>query len=104
MTNISIKHQSFVYTQLNDPTVLFLTIQFIISLLFALSLNVTKFNCLYNKIIKIAGLFECIYHPIKSGRFYGVIKYKKELFDEKSFLDKKKRTTFNSRHKQGSLV
>ena len=28
ITNNSIKHQSFVYTQLNDQTVLFLTIQF----------------------------------------------------------------------------
>ena len=31
MYNNSIKHQSFVYTQLNDPTVLFLTIQFSVS-------------------------------------------------------------------------
>ena len=38
--NNSIKHQSSVYTQLNDHTVLFLTIQFSISHLFALSLNV----------------------------------------------------------------
>ena len=37
ITNISIKHWSFVYTQLNEPTVLFLTIQFSISHLFALS-------------------------------------------------------------------
>ena len=39
----SIKHQSFVYTQLNDQTVLFLTIQFSISHLFAHSLNVKQF-------------------------------------------------------------
>ena len=35
------KHQSFVGTQLNDQTALSLTIQFSISHLFALSLNVT---------------------------------------------------------------
>ena len=34
ITDISIKHQSFVYTQLNYLTVLFLTIQFSISYLF----------------------------------------------------------------------
>ena len=39
-TNNSIKYQTFVYTQLNDQTVLFLTIQFSICHLFALSLNV----------------------------------------------------------------
>ena len=33
ITNNSIKHQSFVYTQLNDQTVLFITIQFNLSLL-----------------------------------------------------------------------
>ena len=43
VTNNSIKHHSFVYRQLNDQTVLFLTIQFNISHLFALSLNVKKF-------------------------------------------------------------
>ena len=36
ISNDSIKHQSFVYTQLNDQTVLFLTIQFSISHFFAL--------------------------------------------------------------------
>ena len=40
-SNNSIKHQSFVYTQLNDQTVLFKAIQFSISHLFALSLNVS---------------------------------------------------------------
>ena len=39
ITNNSIKHQSFVYTQLNYQTVLFLAIQFNISHLFAQSLN-----------------------------------------------------------------
>ena len=39
----SIKHQTFVYTQLNDQTVLFLTIQFNISQLFAPILNVKQF-------------------------------------------------------------
>ena len=43
MYNNSIKHQSFVYTQLNDQTVLFQTIQFTKSHLFALSLNVKQF-------------------------------------------------------------
>ena len=42
-TNNSIKRQSFVYTQLNDQTVLFLTIKFSISYLFVLSLNVKQF-------------------------------------------------------------
>ena len=37
--SLTIKHQSFVYTQLNEQTVLFQTIQFSISHLFALSLN-----------------------------------------------------------------
>ena len=35
-TNNSTEHQSFVYTHLNDQTILFLTIQFSISHLFAL--------------------------------------------------------------------
>ena len=39
ITKNSIKHQSFVYTQLNDQTVLFQTLQFSISHLFAHSLN-----------------------------------------------------------------
>ena len=43
ITNNSIKHNSFVYSQLNDQTVLFQTIQFSISHLFTLSLNVKKF-------------------------------------------------------------
>ena len=43
ITNNSIKHQSFVCTQLNDQTVLFLTIQFSICHLFALNLNVKQF-------------------------------------------------------------
>ena len=38
-SNNSIKHQSFVYTQLNDQTVLFQAIQFSISHLFELNLN-----------------------------------------------------------------
>ena len=42
ITNNSIKHQSFVYIQLNHQTVLFLTIQFSINHLFALSLNVNS--------------------------------------------------------------
>ena len=43
ITNNSIKHQSFDYIQLDDQTVLFLTSQFGISHLFALSLNVKQF-------------------------------------------------------------
>ena len=43
ITNNSIKHQSFVYTQLNDRTVLFLTYQVSLIYLFALSLNVNQF-------------------------------------------------------------
>ena len=42
ITNNSIKYQSFVYTQLNDQTVLFLTIQFSINHLYTLSLNVKQ--------------------------------------------------------------
>ena len=41
------KHQSFVYTQLNDQTVLFLTIQFSISHLCAQSLNDEQFYLTY---------------------------------------------------------
>ena len=41
--NNSIKHHSFVCTQLNDQTVLFQMIQFSISHLFVLSLNVKQF-------------------------------------------------------------
>ena len=41
--NNSIKHQPFVHTQLNDPKVLFQTIQFSISNLFVVSLNVKQF-------------------------------------------------------------
>ncbi len=43
ITYNSFKHQSFVYTQLNDQTILFQTIQFIISHLLALSLNIKYF-------------------------------------------------------------
>ena len=43
ITKNSFKHQSFVYTQSNDKTVLFLAILFSISYLFALSLNVKQF-------------------------------------------------------------
>ena len=39
----SFKHQPFIYTQLNDQTVLFQAIQFRISHLFAHSLNVKQF-------------------------------------------------------------
>ena len=47
ISNNSIKHQSFAYTQLNDQTVLFLTIQFSIRYLFARSLNVKQFYLTY---------------------------------------------------------
>ena len=43
VTGIAIYHQSFVYPQLNDQTVLFLKIQFSISHLLALTLNVEQF-------------------------------------------------------------
>ena len=39
----SIKHESFVYTQLDDQTILFQIIQFSISHLFALNFNVKQF-------------------------------------------------------------
>ena len=42
--NNSIKHQGFVYTQLNDQTVVFQSIKFGMSHLFALSLNVKQFS------------------------------------------------------------
>ena len=51
ITNNSIKHQSFVYKQLNDQTVLFLTIQLNISHLFAPSLNVKQFYLIYRFVI-----------------------------------------------------
>ena len=44
ITNDLFKLQSFIYSQLNDQTVLFLTIHFSISHLFAHSLNVKYFN------------------------------------------------------------
>ena len=44
ITNSSIEHQSFIYTQLNDQTVLFQATQFCISYSFALTLNVKQFN------------------------------------------------------------
>ena len=47
ITNNSIKHQLFVYTRLNYLTVLFLTIQFSISHLFALSLNVKQYYLIH---------------------------------------------------------
>ena len=43
ITNNLIKHQSFVQTQLNDQIVLLQAIQVIISILFALCLNVKQF-------------------------------------------------------------
>ena len=48
-TNNSIKHQPFVYIQLNDQIVLFQTIQFSISHLFALILNVKQFYLTHRK-------------------------------------------------------
>ena len=42
MTNNSIKHQLFAYTQLNDQRVLFLIIKFDTSRLFAPSINVKQ--------------------------------------------------------------
>ena len=47
ITNNSIKHQSFVYTKLNDQIDWFQTIQFTISHLFAHSLNVKQFYLTY---------------------------------------------------------
>ena len=44
MSNNSIKHQSFVYRQLNVQTVLFISIQFCINHLFALSLNLKQLH------------------------------------------------------------
>ena len=43
ITNNSIKHQSFLYTQLNDQAVLFLTIQLNLNHLFVLILNIKTF-------------------------------------------------------------
>ena len=43
ITNNLIKQQLFVYTPLNDQIVLFLTIQFSLSHLFALNLNLKQF-------------------------------------------------------------
>ena len=50
ITNNSFKHQSFVYTQLNDQTILFQTIQFSISHLFAHSLNVKQFYLIHRNL------------------------------------------------------
>ena len=46
-TDNSIRHQSFVYTKLNDQAVLFQAIQFSISQLFSLSFNVKQFYLTY---------------------------------------------------------
>ena len=47
ITNNSIKHLSFVYTQLNDQTVLFIIIRFYINPLFVHSLNGNQFCLIY---------------------------------------------------------
>ena len=47
ITDSSIKHQLFVYTQLNDQAVQFQTIQFSISHLLTLSLNAKQFYLTY---------------------------------------------------------
>ena len=52
ITNNSNKHQSFVYTQVNDQTVLLQTIQFSINHLFALSLNFKLFCLTYREDIR----------------------------------------------------
>ena len=49
ITNNSIKYQSFVYTQVNDQTVLFLTIQFSTSHLFAPSLKGKQFYLIHRQ-------------------------------------------------------
>ena len=49
ITNNSIIHQSFIYTQLNDQTVLFQAIQFSISHLFARCLNAKQFYLTHRK-------------------------------------------------------
>ena len=49
ITNNLIKHKSFVYIQLNDQTLLFLTIPFIISHFFALNLNVKQFYLTHSR-------------------------------------------------------
>ena len=46
-TKNSIRHQLFVYTQVKDQTVLFQTIQFSTSLLFAYSLNAKQLDLTY---------------------------------------------------------
>ena len=47
ITNNSIKHQSFVYKQLNDQTIVFQIIQFSLNHFFALSLNVKQLYLTY---------------------------------------------------------
>ena len=54
-----VNNKSFVYAQLNDQKVLFQTIQFIISHLFALSLNVKHFLLLSRDAVSGLALFEC---------------------------------------------
>ena len=50
ITNNSMKHQSFVCTQLNDQTVLFLTIQITISRFFVYRLNVKQFHLTHKSV------------------------------------------------------
>ena len=64
ITNNSIKHQSFVYTQVNAETVLFQAIQLSISHLFAPSLNVKQFYLPYQAL------------PLRVGVDLGVIAMK----------------------------
>ena len=50
-TNSSIKHQPFVYTQLNDPKVLFLTIQLIKVKWFQVFLYITNNSITYQSFV-----------------------------------------------------
>ena len=60
-TNNSIKHQLFIFTQLNDETVLFQTIQFSISFV------CTKFNWIVSDTEKYLETFNCAHMNEKCG-------------------------------------
>ena len=83
ITNNSIKHQSFVYTWLNNQILRFITIQFSISHLFALSFNVKQCN-LTHRLDPISCYlskpgwtrewwhWRCILHSLKLQNYWGL--------------------------------
>ena len=88
ITNNSIKHRSFVYTQLNDQTVLFLTIQFSVSykvewfqvLLYITNNSIKHRSFVYTQLNDQTVLFLTIRFDI-SHLFAHSLKWQTVLFD-----------------------